>query len=167
MRCRRVLGGLLRALGRSGGSWWHPGQDPTASTCGARAAPCSTSRTPCPPAQPPRAYDMLQLDGFEPCPWQGREHTVSEVRWHLPRPCTVPGKQKQGDPQPGSACSPAAAAAGTQLHLLTAPVPVPGPPPPVCCRDSSAPCAWHPTCPPPYVPGAAEGRGLPARPRSI
>lgn len=79
MRRWRALCGLLRALGRSGGSWWHSGQDSTASTCGATAAPCATSRMPRLLAQPLHAYDMLQLDGFEPCPWQGREHAVSKV----------------------------------------------------------------------------------------
>lgn len=58
-----------------------PGQNPTASTWEARAAPRVTSRIPRPLAHPaPPAYDMLQFDGFEPCAWNGKKHTVTKGR---------------------------------------------------------------------------------------
>lgn len=59
-----------------------PGQNPMASTWEARAAPRVASGIPRPLAHPASpAYDMLQFDGFEPCAWNGKKHTVSKGRW--------------------------------------------------------------------------------------
>lgn len=52
-----------------------------ASTWEARAAPQVTSRIPRLQAHlASPAYDMLQFDGFEPCAWNGKKHTVSKGR---------------------------------------------------------------------------------------
>lgn len=56
-----------------------PGQNPMASTWEARAAPRVASRILRPLAHPASpAYDMLQFDGFEPCAWNRKKHTVSK-----------------------------------------------------------------------------------------
>lgn len=59
------------------GSWYQcPGQNPTASMWEARAVPRVTSRILCPLAHSASpAYDMQQLDGFEPCAWKREAHS--------------------------------------------------------------------------------------------